>query len=390
MTQMFDIAIIGGGIIGSSTAAHLAQEGLKVVLINSSSLGLPASFAAAGLFQLQLGELENPKLTNFYIESFKYFPVFYNTLKSSSFLKDIELGFKQTGSFYLTFSKDEITERENEIKELIKVNNISFLSRDEVYKSESQITKDITGAYFYPEEGFINNPKFLKAILAYCLEQNIKYVSAVISQINIVKNKIEYITLSNGEKLMASKYVLSNGFWANKILKQIFNTDENIIQGVKGEVLQVNQRAGKSLQKVILCKDGYIVPRPATNTLELDSLIIGGTYEEIDSYCDKDVFRNTVKGIATLSELLKKILPEYANAHILKMWAGVRPNTKDNMPIIGKSEIDNLYFGLGHFRNGILMGPLTGKVLKDLLLEQNIDVDISPFQINRFKRLQYV
>ncbi len=383
MTKHFDVIIIGGGIIGSSTAVHLAQEDLKIAVIDPYNLGTPASNAAAGLYQLQLNELNNTFLEEFCIKSFKYFTCFYNTIKSSIFNKNIDFGFNQNGSLHLVFNEEELIKTSNELKRLKDIVKFSFLNKDEVISLEPQTTKEIVGAYYYPEEGFINNPKFLKGISVYCKEKNIRYLNKEVVEISHSKNKIESITLSDNEIYKASKYVLCNGAWANRLLKRVLNLNEDLIKGIKGEILQIKTN-GKLLQKVLFSNNGYIVPRPKTNELEQDSLIVGGTHKEVSLAHDKEVFKNSTSAILHLTALLKKLVPGYTDATIIKTWSGIRPNTKDNIPIIGSSHIENLYLGLGHFRNGLLMGPLTGKILSDLILKDSTDIEFDAFSINRF------
>ncbi|GEM_PF-2374497 len=385
MSQNYDIVIIGGGIIGNSVASHLANENLKVAVINSTTLGMPASIAAAGLFQLQTGELQTPLLKEFCFKSFNYFPEFYEKIKSTESIKNIDLGFKQTGSFFLVFSNYEIAHKENELREIKTIMpNASFLSKADISRHEPLLSNDVIGAYHYPLEGYINNPKFLKALSIYCTERKIDYINSEVNEIKINNKKIENISLGNGETITAEKYVLCNGVWANKILKDAFNLNEDLIKGIKGEILQIGVPEKMPIQKVIFCHEGYILPRPATNEFETPSILIGGTTEEI-SLKNNDVFKNTVSGISTLINLFQKLLPSCKNYPVSRMWTGLRPNTPDNLPIISKvPEVNNLILGLGHYKNGILMGPLTGKLIKDLLSDRTTGISLEPYNITRF------
>ncbi len=399
MAQDYDVIIIGGGIIGSSLAAYLASEKsekLKIALVNSTNLGMMASQAAAGLLTpFQLNELENPVLKDFCFKSFEHFPEFLETITSVPSTKNIDFGYRQAGSLYLIFSNLEFAQKENEIKDLRTIEpKASFLSKVEVPKYEPLVTKDVIGAYHYPSEAYINNPKFLKAIYLYCIEKNVEFLDTAVKKLNLKNNTVENIVLDNGQTISAKKFVLCNGAWANHFLKEIFNTDETLIKPIKGEIIRVEAlHATPLLQKIIFCSEGYILPRPATNHFETDSILIGSTSEEIDlekiRMSHGTPLANTVSGISSVLNLFKKLMPNYKDYLIADYWAGLRPQTKDKLPIIGKiAELENLYCSLGHYRNGILMGPYSGKIVKDLILENHSEYNIEHFQIDRLLKPQ--
>lgn len=389
MTQNYDIVIIGGGIIGNSIASHLARENLKILLINSNSLGTPASIAAAGLLTpFQLSEFENPLIKDFAFKSFEYFLSFYESLKSDLNLQNYDLGFKQCGCLYLIFSYMEIPQKENELKELKTFSpKITFLNKQEIPKHEPFLTKEILGAFLSQQEGYINNPKFLKAISSYCLEKGVEFINSEVVNINISRNKIENVVLANDEKFSANKYVLCNGAWANKLLKEIFAINENILKCIKGEIVQITPFNGLPIQKVVFCKEGYILPRPATNEFETSTILVGSTNQEV-SIDSSNTFENTVYGMSSLTSLFMKFLPNCKDFSITNHWTGLRPKTKDSLPILGKiREVENLYCALGHYRNGILMGPLTGKIITDIILGNSIEFNIDPFKVERLLSL---
>jgi len=381
--KTFDVAIIGGGIIGNSIAAHLAKENLKIAIIDPNNLGLPASKAAAGLFQIQLSELGNKELIDFCHESFSYFPKFYKEISDS--FENIDLGFRKTGSIYLAFNEEDVKEKENEYNELKIKPRLSFLKKEEVFNIEPYAAKNIIGGFHYPEEGYINNPKFLKAINSYCLAKNTIFIESKAEEITINKNKIRNIVLANKEVIYANKYILCNGAWANKLLKRALSIKKDLIIGVKGEILQLGVNGKIPIKNVIISHNGYIVPRPATNSLEEDSMIVGGTTEEIDIEITPDVFKNTEAGILKLTNLIETLIPSCLDLPVIKTWAGIRPKTIDSLPIIDNSpDLENLILAVGHYRNGILMGPLTGKIISELILTNSTSSNINKFKYGRF------
>lgn len=385
-TQNFDIAIIGGGIIGSSIACHLAEEKLRIAVINTTNLGTPASVAAAGLLTpFQIHEIENSLLKGFCFKSFDYFHSFYEKIKSSLLLRNIDLGFKQCGTLYLIFSNLEIAGKEKETHELRNIDSkISFLTKQDTLKYEPKLTKELIGSYYFPQEALINNAKFLNALLTYSQEKKVTYINDEVIDLKTTKRKIENIYLASGKTISADTYVLCNGAWANTLLKKIYNTRENIISVIKGEILQVEGIYELPLQKIIFCNEGYILPRIPTNSFEQASILVGSTQEEVDLEKGPNIFNNSIKGISHLTNLLQKILPSYSNFTIYKMWAGLRPKTIDNLPLLGEiDEMENLYLALGHYRNGILMGPYTGKILRDLILGKEVEYNIEPFKFER-------
>lgn len=383
MTKSYDVAIIGGGIIGSSIAAHLAEENLSTVLINTNTLGLMASSAAAGLLTpFQLDELENPLIKDFCFKSNDYFSKFCEKILSHT---NVDIGFSKSGTLYLLFSNYEFAKKELENKELKTIDpNITFLNKNEVTKIEPNISKDIVGAYHYPQEGYINNPKFLKAINQFLIDKNISYANNIVEEIIFNKNKIEKLLLSNGDCITAKKYVISNGAWANKFLKIFFNTKEDLIKPIKGEILQFGGLKELPIKKIIFCNEGYALPRPPTNQFEKPTLLVGSTAEEVN-LDSKEAFYNTLNGIISLTKIFKKLFPQVKDLPLISHWAGLRPKTNDSIPIIGKSnQFDNLLLATGHFRSGILMGPLTGKIIADLIVNNKTDFDLNLFSEERF------
>lgn len=383
MDKNYDVAIIGGGIVGGSIAAHLAKKGLNIVLINTTNIGTPASIAAAGLLTpFQVDESGSTLSRDFSLKSFDYFNSFYNEICS---YENIDFGFNLSGTLYLLFSNFEIANKELELKEFKDTTaKISFLTKQEISKLEPSVTKEIIGAYYIPQEGYLNNPKFLKAINKYLIEKKVTIINNTVTDINLQNNSIESITLKDLQKISAKKYILCNGAWANKLLNQVLNLKENLIAAIKGEIIQLEVKGQLPLNRILFCKEGYILPRPATNKFETNTILVGSTTEEVNVE-NSNPFFNSLKALTRLSNLFYKLLPNHQNCNLINQWCGLRPKTIDCLPILGNvDEIKNLSLALGHYRHGVLTAPYTGKIIADLITDNTCDFDISKFNINRF------
>lgn len=382
-----DVVIIGGGIIGCSSALHLAKAGLKVILVDYVKYGIQASQAAAGLLTpYQHSENENPKITDFLIKSKDYMAEFITQIQNET---KINLGYKEAGSLYIVLSKSEIVDKEYEMAKLNKTGaNIGFLNKRETLNLCPNLNNELVGSYFYPKEGKINNLKLVKVLKSLLLKYNVEIINSEVVEICQGNQLIDSCSLSSGEKLFANNFVLSNGYQAAKFLNTCFVDYKDLIFAMKGEVLELKiDDVNDFPDQNIFTHEGYILSRIHTHGLEKTKILVGSTQEK---FVCEDVplnLNNTPDGVLKLCNLFKSVFPS-VSAQVTNMWAGFRPCTNDSLPIISKiSECDNLFLGLGHYRNGILMGPITGKIISDLILKGSTEQQIEMFNVNRFLKV---
>lgn len=348
-TIHFDVIIAGAGIIGLSLALELRREGLAVAIFDAAEPGHGASHAAAGM--LAARDPEMPKaLLPLTIASAEMFPDFVHSLKSSG----VDIDFQQHGT--LVFHESEnpsIGIRLNEVElcciepELIMNGNAVSLLVEDVVDPRSLTMAAMVSA-------------FRAGITLFAFEAIQSVLRKEDSSLEVVTEKGRYRT---------HKFVNCAGAWANEV------TDVNVpARPIKGHMISLKSKHPFSLRHVVRTPEAYMVPR------KNGSIVIGATVEDVGFDASVDP--------ATIEQLWSsavKYVPELRGAEMTESWIGFRPGSPDKLPIMGATGPEDCFVATGHYRNGILLAPLTAKIMVDLLLHKEPSIDISAFSPQRFK-----
>jgi glycine oxidase len=189
-----------------------------------------------------------------------------------------------------------------------------------------------------------------------------------VTDVSVWGNRLR-LTLESGELVGAAKVVLAAGSWSGKIggLPRALP-----VEPVHGQLISVDM-AAPFIRHVIASPRGYIVPRAGM-------AIIGATAERIGFHAGV-----TLDGLRSLAEAAIDIVPSLGERPPVAHWSGFRPGTPDNLPILGPDpDLPTLLYATGHYRNGILLAPLTGDIIGDLALGRAIDIDLTPYRPDRF------
>ena len=365
-----DVLIIGGGVIGLSLARELHIKGIRnITILEKSETGKESSYAAAGMLAVQ-SETDKPdEFFDFCSESNKLYPQFAEELFDETGV-DIELD--KSGTLYLAFNKTD----ENKLRERYEWQkkaglNIEKLSAIETHKLEPFVSPDILGSLFFPNDWQVENRKLLHALEKYCEFNEIEIR---------VNTEIKNLLIENGEvigaeteteKFHAEQVVLATGAWTSLIKAAEFALPP--IKPIRGQIIEFHT-AKRLFGKVVYSPRGYLVPR------QDGRILVGATVEDTG-------FDKTTSDAATefLRENALEIAPSLVNINIHNEWVGLRPFAADALPVLGKvREIENLFIATAHYRNGILLAPITAKILADKIAE-NADSDyLNKFSPNRF------
>jgi glycine oxidase len=367
-----DVIVIGGGLIGCAIAAQLANSGLKVRLFERGELMKEASWAAAGMLAPQS---ELTSITPLFLlcqKSLAIYPEFVAKLYKQT---KLDACYRTEGSLQLAFDQTSAQELEKKLSWQIPVGlKLKKLTANEIKEFIPNISSKVLTGYYLPDEHQVDNRKLIEGIVKQAQIAGVEFcLGSQVTEIIIEQNKAVGI-IANGEHYFANKIINAAGSWSS--LLSMSNFPKYIlpeIKPVRGQMLAV-KTSPKILNYTLHCSHIYLVPR-------FDGTIIIGSTTEHVGY-DKSV---TINGLESLSKEAKTIIPELANAGLVSAWAGLRPASTDLLPVLGEhNQLPGFIFATGHYRNGILLAPITVDLISKLVITGKADELLLPFSPNRF------
>jgi glycine oxidase len=366
-----DVLIIGGGVIGLAIAREIRRRGIaKITILERGKIGQESSFAAAGMLAPNAETEKKDDFSEFCAESLSLYPDFAGEIHAETGV-DIELD--RNGTLYLAFTEKDVREisRRYEWQKRAGL-RVEHLSARETLQAEPFVTPDVRESLFFPNDWQVENRRLLQGLRKY----------AELNQIEIVENaEIVNLLIENNriigaetvdEKFFAATVVLATGAWTALIKSE--NVVLPDVKPIRGQMISY-QTAKRLFNKVIYSPRGYIVPRADGR------ILIGATVEDVGF--DKSV---TDAGTNFLRETSLEISPSLGNLEIHEKWAGLRPAAADGLPILGAfSEVENLFIATAHYRNGILLAPLTAKIIAEKIVENKNSDYLKIFSPQRFQ-----
>ncbi|MFZ3589849.1 glycine oxidase ThiO [Bacillus sp. DJP31] len=371
MKQHYDVLVIGGGIIGHSIAYSLSKRGKSVLILEKEKINQRATSAAAGMLAVQAEFTEAGPLFELARDSRNMFPSLAQELKERTNI-DIELIKKGMLSVALTEEKVHQLQASTRFQKATG-EETSWLSDNEVRRLEPHLSKKVLGAMYAPNDGQVSAPKLAASFAkgAESLGTRILEYTEVVDFI-IEEGRVQGV-ITNTENFYTETVVVTCGAWTQHIIQK-----SNLIPPiypVKGECFSV-RTTEELLAKTIFSEDCYIVPKREGR------LIVGATM--IPHNYDETV---TVAGISQLLKSAINLLPALEGAEWEKSWAGIRPQTFDGQPYLGEHPfIKGLYVASGHFRNGILLSPITGEIMADMIEGKLESHNLAAFSLDHKKR----
>ena len=368
-----DVIVIGAGIIGSAIALRLAPSGLRVIVFDRGEPGGEASSASAGMIAPFGERIEPGPFFDLCLESYRLYPDFVQEIEE---LSGARVGYRRNGTLLVAVSEDETQELEGiaAAQQKLGLPN-EQLDGGAARQRVPGLSPAVQHGLLLPGDHCVDSEILTRAVIgAAQLQQNVSFFSqSPVRRLKVRKGRIESVEvgadhIGHGATFSAGQFVLAAGCWSAELAVPL--GIELHTEPCRGQMMEFDCPA--ELPLVLRAGHHYLVPRDGGRAL------LGTTMEYVGY--DKTV---TAGGLRSILEGAERILPEVRNFKFRRAWAGMRPDTADHLPILGHGELPNLVFATGHFRNGILLAPVTAKLVSELVLTGSTSVSLEAFQPTR-------
>jgi glycine oxidase len=363
MTRTRDVLILGGGVIGLTTAYFLAKEGALVTVLDRDDLGRAASWAGAGILPSGDPDQAHTPLERLRAHSVRMYPALSKELLART---GIDNGYRVSGGLELIESEADAASDEWRAEG----GTVREVGADEMRRLEPALDPRWKRAYYLPDMAQVRNPRHLQALVAACESYGVRLLPGCAARSVIrVGRRVTAFETDRG-RFEARRFLITAGAWSDDLLGLLGRRPG--VRPVRGQIVLLNTGA-EGPRPLLLFGKRYLVPRGDGRVL------VGSTEEEVGFDT-----RTTAGAVADLIAFATTVMPTLGGAAVERCWAGLRPGSADGLPYLGPVPgCDNVFVGSGHFRSGLQLAPASGLVLAQLLLDRKPLVPLDAFRLDR-------
>ena len=367
--RSFDVVIAGGGLIGGAIALELSRAGLDVAVFDAREPGQEASWASAGILSPAPENAAMIALVPLAKASLLMYPDFIALVEE---LSAIPTGYRAKGTVAALFSRHA----REELNTIIALHHglglkAEALSAKEARELEPALSKEMEAAVLRPDEASVDNRQLSGALLEAAKRSGAQiFAGSAVQAIWRGGSECLGAVLQSGEKIAAKHTIIAAGCFSS----QIEGAGEFApVRPAKGQMVSLRCASAK-IERVLWSERIYLVPRS-------DGRILAGATVEYVGF-EKTV---TAAGVHANLDGAIELSPALAAACIEATWAGLRPDTPDHLPILGTTDIEGLLIATGHFRSGVLLTPMTARLVSEQVLGKTLSYDWERFSPLRFR-----
>jgi glycine oxidase len=357
VTQTPQVVVVGAGVIGCSVAYELARRGIQVHVIDRRDVGQGATQASAGVLAPFVENHVGSAILDLGARSLCLYDAFMSHVVEDS---GLSVQYRRDGT--LEIAMDSIVLAR--LKEIGKVYEnmgvkVQHLDAKMIHKLEPQLSTSVMGGLFVDTHGLVGAADLTKAL------QMSAVAHGAIFDTNVPVVKIsklgDGLQVKTGiDSFSCEAVVLAAGPWSGQV--EIAHDDSIPVKPIRGQLLHL-EWPSKPPNRIVWTRHCYLVPWVD------GSVLVGATMEDVGF--DE---RATISGVKALIDMAHDLLPAINKAWLREVRVGLRPGTPDDLPVIGPSaRLPGLFYATGHFRNGVLLAPLTASVVADYLIDDKRD-----------------
>ncbi|MFI1966677.1 glycine oxidase ThiO [Streptomyces pathocidini] len=374
----YDVLVIGGGIIGLVTAWRAAQRGMRVAVADPEPGGGAAQVAAgmlAAVTELHYGE---EALLGLNLASAARYPAFAAELAEAS---GQDVGYRACGALAVALDADDRAHlRELHALQLRHGLDAQWLTGRECRRLEPMLAPGVRGGLRVNGDHQVDPRRLTAALVTACERAGVTLVRRAAARLSAARARASGVVLDDGTEVAAGQVVLAAGSGSGRLA----GVPEEVlppVRPVKGQVLRLRVPAAyapflsRTVRAVVRGGHIYLVPR------ENGELVVGATSEEMG--WDTTV---TAGGVYELLRDAHELLPGITELPLVETGAGLRPGSPDNAPLMGPTALPGLHLATGHYRNGVLLAPVTGDAMAEVLATGELPGEARAFSPRRFGR----
>ncbi|HEY0465734.1 MAG TPA: glycine oxidase ThiO [Polyangiaceae bacterium] len=363
-----DVLIIGGGIMGTSAAWELAQHGVRCLVLERSVPGAEASSAAAGILGAQAEAHAPGPMTELCLASRARYAKFATTLSKET---RIDVGYRPCGVLRVGFDRARVAELTRAVAWQSKRRLlVERLAARELRALEPALSPKLSGGVRFAADARVEPRALLRALHIAALARGVRFQSgAFVRRIALSAGRAVGVVLDDGSELHAKHVVVAAGSWTSLI--DGLGLPPGRVIPARGQIIELELPA-PPLSHVLFGPGAYLVPR------DDGRLLIGSTLEFVGY--EREVTAGAVRDLLLHATAL---VPGLERAALRGTWSNFRPYTKDELPLLGGTQIPGLILSTGHYRNGILLAPISAEIVRAAVLGQRAPLAIAAFRPER-------
>ena len=362
------VVIIGGGVMGCAAAYELSRRGVKVTVLERSVPGAEASSAAAGILGAQVESHQPGPLTELGLLSRKLYP---GLVKELERISGISIGYRRSGVLKVAYATGDVASLARDLAWQSRAKlPLARLTRAALLAREPALSAELQGGLWFEADATLEPRALLSALRISAEKLGAEFRSgSFVKRVAEQGGRAVGVELDDGSVVSGSHVVLAAGSWTSLLTKADATTPR--VVPARGQIVELRTSA-PLLSSVLFGPDCYLVPRADGR------LLIGSTLEFVG-------FRRevTAGAVAKLLTAAIRLVPALNDAELSASWSSFRPYTDDELPLLGPSATPGLILMSGHYRNGILLAPISAQIVADCVTNQKPPLDLTPFSPDR-------